>query len=331
MPMHDWTRVVPNDYHDFHFAWIAALRLALNTGILPAEYFAMAEHTAPPYVPDVLTLAIPTANGTPTHAKSDASSGGVATMAPPIASVASTEAGKKAVGRRRIAIGHAQNRQLVAVIEIVSPSNKASQEEFADLRDKSVALLRAGVHLLLIDPFPPHRARTQRDCTMRCGARSLASATTRPPTSRSRSPRTSRARREHLLRVRGTARGGRFAALLAAVSHQRTSRPNTARSNLSGRVGGLPGGASPAVGLDGILDIPPAQHPHDTRRDFDVLTLRDPHRRDFLRAGGARLWRPHAARHSSPPRGTGPFSQGHRVRSSWCASRAARRTSKPTT
>ncbi len=40
MPMHDWTRVAPNDYHDFHFAWIAAIRQALNMGRLPPEYFA---------------------------------------------------------------------------------------------------------------------------------------------------------------------------------------------------------------------------------------------------------------------------------------------------
>ena len=35
MPMHDWTRVDPNDYHHFHLAWIAALAHALNTGRLP--------------------------------------------------------------------------------------------------------------------------------------------------------------------------------------------------------------------------------------------------------------------------------------------------------
>lgn len=118
MPMHDWTRVTPNDYRHLHFAWIAALSQALNTGLLPDGYFAMAEHTASPYVPDVLTLTLPT-------------------------------------GRRRVSIRHVQDRRLVAVIDIVSPSNKASKTEFADLRDKSAELLRAGVHLLLIDPFPP--------------------------------------------------------------------------------------------------------------------------------------------------------------------------------
>jgi hypothetical protein len=156
MPMHDWTRVVPNDYHDFRFAWIAALRLALNSGRLPSGYFALAEHTTPPYVPDILTLTLPTDEGGPPP-DVEPDEGSVATLAPPVSRVATTEPGKKrkAAGRRRVAIRQAQNRRLVAVIEIVSPSNKSSKDEFTDLRDKSVELLRAGVNLLLIDPFPP--------------------------------------------------------------------------------------------------------------------------------------------------------------------------------
>ncbi len=163
MPMHDWTRVDPSDYHDFHFAWIAAIRQALNTGRLPAGHFAMAEHTIPPYVPDVLTLSLPTRDDThPVEAGPAGGQDATATataIAPPVTRVASTERGRRRtpVGRRRIAIRHIRNRRLVAVIEIVSPGNKASKAESDDLRDKSVGLLRASVHLLLIDPFPPTR------------------------------------------------------------------------------------------------------------------------------------------------------------------------------
>lgn len=158
MPMHDWTRVVPNDYHHFHQAWITFLATALNGGLLPSGYFALSEHTTPPYVPDILTLTLPANEGQPDSVSEPTEgSGSVATLAAPVSRVASTEPGKKrkAAGRRRVAIRRAQNRRLVAVIEIVSPSNKASKDEFTDLRDKSVELLRAGVNLLLIDPFPP--------------------------------------------------------------------------------------------------------------------------------------------------------------------------------
>ena len=61
MPLHDWTRVTPNDFHDFHLSWIAALRTALNSGLLPEGYFALAEHQAAPFTPDVLTLQLPDA------------------------------------------------------------------------------------------------------------------------------------------------------------------------------------------------------------------------------------------------------------------------------
>jgi hypothetical protein len=151
MPMHDWTLVEPNDYHTFHLMWIASLASTLNNGSLPPGYFALAEHTVRPYVPDVVTLSLPSANGT-----AAASGGGVAVAtAPPPTRFTDTEPGKRKAGRRRVSIQQARDRRVVAVIEIVSPSNKAKRDEFADLVGKSVQLLREGVHLLLIDPFPP--------------------------------------------------------------------------------------------------------------------------------------------------------------------------------
>ncbi len=56
MPIHDWTRVSAGTFHDFHTAWIAELRRALNGGVLPEGYYAMAEQVANQVIPDVLTL-----------------------------------------------------------------------------------------------------------------------------------------------------------------------------------------------------------------------------------------------------------------------------------
>ena len=53
MALHDWTRVDPGIFHDFHVAWIGELRRALNSGVLPADYYALAEPTAGDVVPDV--------------------------------------------------------------------------------------------------------------------------------------------------------------------------------------------------------------------------------------------------------------------------------------
>jgi hypothetical protein len=56
MPIHDWTLVFDGCFHDFHLAWIAELRRSLNDGILPPQYYAMAEQVARPIESDVLTL-----------------------------------------------------------------------------------------------------------------------------------------------------------------------------------------------------------------------------------------------------------------------------------
>ena len=55
MPLHDWTRVDAGIFHDFHTVWIGNLRTRLNSGLLPADYYALAEQIAGGLGPDVLT------------------------------------------------------------------------------------------------------------------------------------------------------------------------------------------------------------------------------------------------------------------------------------
>ena len=59
MPIHDWTRVTSGTFHAFHPAWIAHLQESLNAGLLPADYYALAEQFAGDTGPDVLTLETP--------------------------------------------------------------------------------------------------------------------------------------------------------------------------------------------------------------------------------------------------------------------------------
>ena len=56
MPIHDWTRVEAGIFHHFHHDWITEIARALNHGILPADYYALAEQFAAGFGPDVLTL-----------------------------------------------------------------------------------------------------------------------------------------------------------------------------------------------------------------------------------------------------------------------------------
>jgi hypothetical protein len=162
MPMHDWTRISPNDYHHFHGRWIFSIADWLNDGALPARYLALAEHAIPPAVPDVLTLELPGGNGAQAQRAAPPDrpngTGGVATIAGrPATRYTATVRAPRRAGRpqRRIAIRTVDDRRIVAVVEIVSPGNKAGVREFRRFIDKAVGFLRNGIHLLVIDPFPP--------------------------------------------------------------------------------------------------------------------------------------------------------------------------------
>jgi hypothetical protein len=156
MPIHDWTRVTAGTWHDFHLAWIAEIRNALNGGILPADYYAQAEQIAGPLGPDVLTLQVPDApvNGA---APPLSGGGGVAvSVAPPrMRMTAEAEMDDYVLKRRTLVIRHASGDRIVALLEIVSPGNKASRHGLRSFVEKAVEALYRGYHLLIVDLFPP--------------------------------------------------------------------------------------------------------------------------------------------------------------------------------
>ena len=58
-------------------------------------------------------------------------------------------------GANRLAIHHASDHRLVAVIDIVSPSYKNTRGAIGKCVEYAAGLLRDGVHLLIIDLIPP--------------------------------------------------------------------------------------------------------------------------------------------------------------------------------
>src|SRR5207249_7366951 len=84
MPVHDWTRVEAGIFHDFHHEWISTIRRALNDGLLPADYYALAEQQAAGFGPDILTLQLtpPGDEANPPGATPPQDSGGLL-LAPP--------------------------------------------------------------------------------------------------------------------------------------------------------------------------------------------------------------------------------------------------------
>ncbi len=159
MPVHDWTRVFDGAFHAFHLAWIAEIQKALNKGILPPDYYAMAEQVAGPTVPDVLTLQA--SNGSEKGWPGEPVSGATAVAtAPPRVRLSDTAEVEPFTRRQRtVVIRHATNDRIVALIEIVSAGNKSSNGEFQAFVTKAVDSIARGYHLLLIDLHP----RTNRD------------------------------------------------------------------------------------------------------------------------------------------------------------------------
>ncbi len=160
MPIHDWSRVSAGTFHDFHVAWIAEIRNALNNGILPPDYYAMAEQIAGPLGPDVLTLQSAGDNGTDT---SGDNSGSVAllTASPRVRFTAQTEMDEYVLKRRNLVIRHSSDDRIIALIEIVSPGNKASRHAIRSFVEKASEALYRGYHLLIADLHPPGRRDPQ--------------------------------------------------------------------------------------------------------------------------------------------------------------------------
>jgi hypothetical protein len=159
MPIHDWTRVSAGTFHDFHMAWIAELRKALNGGVLPPGFYAMSEQVSGEAHVDVLTLertrpdaAVPAITGVTSVLE-----------APPQVDITAvgSEAEQYAALRRTLVIRHASGDRVVALIEILSPGNKDREHSVQQFVDKAWSALAHGHHLLVIDLFPPGPADPQ--------------------------------------------------------------------------------------------------------------------------------------------------------------------------
>jgi hypothetical protein len=128
MPIHDWTRVPSGLFHDFHQTWSIHIKTALNDGILPKGLSALVEQRTGPKEPDVLAIE--------SRARSRRSK-------------------EIYAGRANRIVVKQHLGRTVAVIEILSPGNKDTRAALRDFVDKTIDFLRAGIHVLLVDLFPP--------------------------------------------------------------------------------------------------------------------------------------------------------------------------------
>jgi hypothetical protein len=159
MPVHDWTLVEAGIFHAFHTTWVPEIQKALNDGLLPQGYYALAEQHTGHAIADILTLNAD-ASLEPFALPPD--TGGIAVAdAPPRVRRRQTMDQTLRGRRRTLAIRHVSGPRLVALLEILSPANKDRPQSVEDFADKALSALDRGVHLLLVDLFPAGRCDPQ--------------------------------------------------------------------------------------------------------------------------------------------------------------------------
>jgi hypothetical protein len=146
MPLHDWTRVPSGLFHHFHQDWSIELARTLNRGRLPKGVSALVEQLES----DVLAIE---GRGKPLDLSGQNS--GVVTLERPVTQfVLRTDREIYSDRANRVIVKHHLGR-ILAVIEIVPPGNKDSRFALREFVEKTVDFLRSGIHVLVVDLFPP--------------------------------------------------------------------------------------------------------------------------------------------------------------------------------
>ena len=162
MPVHDWTRVEAGIFHAFHHNWITEIARALNEGLLPPDYYALPEQHTGGFGPDVLALQAERDDDSDDEAAEAASGqGGVVLTAPKLRAVGETDMAFYRRKQNSIAVRHVTGDHIVAMVEIVSPGNKAGRKAMPAFVEKAAELLERQIHLLIIDLQPPGKRDPQ--------------------------------------------------------------------------------------------------------------------------------------------------------------------------
>jgi hypothetical protein len=162
MPVHDWSRVPAGIFHHFHHDWITEIARALNREVLPSDCYALAEQVAGGLGPDVLTLRTPRLGGNgdtdqESQRSPDERGGGLLLAPPKTRPIAEAELAYYLRKKSVVAVRHVSGDRVVAVVEVISPGNKSTQNALREFVRKVAEFLERRIHLLLIDLLPPGR------------------------------------------------------------------------------------------------------------------------------------------------------------------------------
>ena len=157
MPIHDWTRVEAGIFHHFHQRWIAAISDAMNAGLLPKEYYALAEQHAAGFEPDVLALEETSGGDTePDWSESPASGGTALLEAPPkLALQPKPTWNSIAVSRTPLPCATSAAIGSWRWSKSSHRATRDSQHSLQAFVEKAADLLDEEIHLLIVDLHPP--------------------------------------------------------------------------------------------------------------------------------------------------------------------------------
>lgn len=130
MPMHDWMKVEAGIFHHYHHSWIEEIQRTLNSGLLPADMYALAEQELGAFGPDVLTLQKPAENGSDSYAESfqgSSSAPAVLVEEPQARLVGETNLDFYRLRQKSVVVRHVTDDSIIAVIEVVSRGNKSAE------------------------------------------------------------------------------------------------------------------------------------------------------------------------------------------------------------
>jgi len=155
MPIHDWTRVGAATFHAFHTRWITHLSDALNKGRLPPNYYSDPEQHIGRKIADVLTLHASDPERLRTPPEPPEGTALAVAEAPPRVNRTLALAPALRGSPRTLTIRHTSGHRVVALVEILSPGNKVSEDTIAEFVRKAREAIHAGIHLTVIDLLPP--------------------------------------------------------------------------------------------------------------------------------------------------------------------------------
>ncbi len=157
MPVHDWTKVDPGVFHHFHLSWLGAIKAELNRGEISNEYYALAEPFSAKPGLNFANLNGPTIGQLLQEGTREVGGLSVITAPPKVRYHSCPEGYVYASKANAAVIRRHPGHEVIAMIQIVSPGNKSSKIAVTAFAEKAEQVLRAGIHLFLVDLFPPTR------------------------------------------------------------------------------------------------------------------------------------------------------------------------------